>query len=148
VRAIAPDCDLVLVVGSKNSSNSRRLTEIAEACGTPARLIDDKSELDPGWLENVDTLLITAGASAPEDLAQDLVLHLIQRYGGEVEQHDITHEAVEFGLPGTLRQFMRDRGIDPAGRRITMNNVGALKQWLDEHGIEHRTVDLTVRATG
>jgi 4-hydroxy-3-methylbut-2-enyl diphosphate reductase len=148
VRAIAPDCDLVLVVGSKNSSNSRRLTEIAEACDTPARLIDDKSELDQRWLENVQTLLITAGASAPEDLAQELVLELIERYGGEVEQHDITHEAVEFGLPGTLRQFMRGRGIDPTGRRITMNNVGALKQWLDEHGIAHRTVDLTVHATG
>jgi len=147
VHAIAPECDLILVVGSKNSSNSRRLTEIAEACGTPARLIDDKSELEPAWLEGVGTLLITAGASAPEDLAQDLVLELIDLYGGEVEQHDIHGEAVEFGLPGTLRQFMRDRGIDPAGRRITMDNAASLAQCLDEHRITHRTIDLTIGAT-
>lgn len=147
VRAIAPDCDLVLVVGSKNSSNSRRLTEIAEACGTPARLIDDRAELDPRWLEDVQTLLITAGASAPEDLAQDLVLELIERYGGEVEQHDVHDEAVEFGLPGTLRRFMRNRGIDPAGRRITMDNAASLTHCLDDHHIPHRTIDLTIHAT-
>jgi 4-hydroxy-3-methylbut-2-enyl diphosphate reductase len=147
VRAIAPECDLVLVVGSANSSNSRRLTEIAEAVGTPARLIDDRGELRPEWFDGVDAVLITAGASAPEDLVQDLILELIERYGGEVEQHDVHREAVEFGLPGTLRKFMRARGVDPSGRRITMDNAASLNDWLSARDIPHRTVDLTIGAT-
>ena len=147
VRAIAPDCDLVLVVGSKNSSNSRRLTEIAEACGTPACLIDDRRELEPAWFGQAETVLITAGASAPEDLVRDLILYLIEEYGGEVEQRDIHHEAVEFGLPGTLKDFMRSRGIDPSGRRIVMDNAASSDIWLAEHGIPHRTIDLTINAT-
>ncbi|MEE8460239.1 MAG: 4-hydroxy-3-methylbut-2-enyl diphosphate reductase, partial [Phycisphaerales bacterium] len=89
VHAIASECDLVLVVGSKNSSNSVRLTEIAEASGTSAYLIDDKSELDSHWFDGIDRVLITAGASAPEDLLREIVLHLIDQYGGEVEQRDI-----------------------------------------------------------
>jgi 4-hydroxy-3-methylbut-2-en-1-yl diphosphate reductase len=147
VRAIAPDCDLVLVVGSKNSSNSQRLRELAEAVGTPAYLIDDKSEIEQSWFEDVETVLITAGASAPEHLVKGLILELIENYGGEVEQHDVSREAVEFGLPGTLKQFMRTRDIDPTGRRIRMDNIAAINSWLDEHDIPHRTVDLTVGAT-
>ncbi len=148
VRALAPDCDLVLVVGSRNSSNSLRLTEIAEAVGTRAVLIDDKSEIDTSWFEGVERVLVTAGASAPEDLVQDLILDLINLYGGEVEQHDIYRETVEFGLPGTLKTFMRSQGIDPTGKRITMDNSATIESWLTEHGIPHRTVDLTVGATG
>ncbi len=147
VRAIAPDCDLVLVVGSKNSSNSRRLKEIAEANGSPARLVDDKSELDPKWFNGVDTVLITAGASAPEDLVQDLILHLIEQFSGEVEQREFHHESVEFALPGTLKRFMREHGIDPAGRRIAMDNAASLDSWLAERDILHRTIDLTVGQT-
>lgn len=147
VRALAPECDLVLVVGSKNSSNSQRLTELAEAVGTRAVLIDDKSELCDEWFEGVKRVLITAGASAPEDLVQSLILHLINQYGGEVEQHEISRETVEFGLPGTLKQFMRSQGIDPTGRRIKMDNVAAIETWLSEHNIPHHTVDLTVGAT-
>jgi len=144
VSIIAPQCDLVLVVGSRNSSNSVRLTEIAEACGTPARLIDDRSELVADWFEGVKTVLVTAGASAPEDLVQDLILELITRYGGEVEQHDVHHEAVVFGLPGTLKQFMRERGIDPTGRRIEMDTGASIDRWMAEHDIQHRTIDLTI----
>jgi 4-hydroxy-3-methylbut-2-en-1-yl diphosphate reductase len=147
VRSIAPDCDLVLVVGSRNSSNSLRLTEIAENVGTRAVLIDDKSELQEEWFDGVETVLVTAGASAPEDLVQDLVLHLIQEYGGEVEQRDIYHEQVEFGLPGTLKHFMRSQGIDPTGRRIVMDNAASIEAWLNDHNIAVRTVDLTVGAT-
>jgi len=146
VRAIAPDCDLVLVVGSRNSSNSVRLTEIAESAGTPAYLIDDKSELRPGWFAEVETVLVTAGASAPEDLVKDLILELVNTYGGEVEQRDVKREMVEFGLPGTLKVVMRERGIDPSGRRITMNNGASIEAWLSEHRIPHRTVDLTISA--
>lgn len=147
VRAIAPDCDLVLVVGSRNSSNSLRLTEIAEGVGTKAYLIDDMGELQAEWFVGVETVLVTAGASAPEHLVKDLILELINRYGGEVEQRDIYHEAVEFGLPGTLKHFMRERGIDPTGRRIAMDNAVAIDAWMQEQGIVHRTVDLTVGAT-
>jgi 4-hydroxy-3-methylbut-2-enyl diphosphate reductase len=147
VRQIAPACDLVLVVGSRNSSNSLRLTEIAEAVGTQAHLIDDKSEIDPAWFEGVDTVLVTAGASAPEDLVRDLLLHLVERYDGRVEQHDVYHEAVEFGLPGTLKSFMREHGMNPEGKRIVRDDASAIDEWLSERGIPHRTVDLTVGAT-
>jgi 4-hydroxy-3-methylbut-2-enyl diphosphate reductase len=147
VRAIAQSCDLVLVVGSKNSSNSVRLTEIAEARGAPAYLIDDKSELEEGWFDGVERVLITAGASAPEDLVRDLVLYLIDSYGGEVEQHDIFHESIEFGLPATLKRFMRHNDIDPDGRRIVRDDAEALDRWLKDQGIAHRTVDVTVGAT-
>lgn len=147
VRAIAPECDLVLVVGSKNSSNSQRLREIAEASGTRAYLIDDCQEVQDAWFDGVQTVLITAGASAPEHLVKDLILHLIRRHGGEVEQHDIYHESVEFGLPGTLKKFMRTHGVDPTGRRIVMDNASEIDAWLVEQNIPHRTVDLTIGAT-
>ena len=148
VRALAPDADLVLVVGSSNSSNSVRLTEISQNMGTPARLIDDRSELKAEWFEGVKTLLVTAGASAPEDLVQALIVDLIERFGGEVEQHDVYHEQVEFGLPGTLKEEMRKRGVDPTGRRVLRKDADeAMGAWLDRHGIAHRTVDLTVGIT-
>ncbi len=147
VRAIAPNVDLVLVVGSSNSSNSLRLTEISENRGTPARLIDDKSELREEWFTNVESVLVTAGASAPEDLVKDLVLHLIEHYGAEIEQHDVYREEVEFGLPGTLKELMRKRGIDPAGRRIRMDLRADFEEWLTSRGIPMKVVDLTVGAT-
>ncbi len=147
VSFLASACDFVLVVGSRNSSNSLRLTEIAEASSTPARLVDDVSEIDPSWFACVERLLVTAGASAPDDLVRDIIEHLINTYGGDVEQADVTQEKVEFGLPGTLKQFMRSRGIDPAGRRITMDLAGALTAWLAERDIPHKTVDVTIGAS-
>jgi 4-hydroxy-3-methylbut-2-enyl diphosphate reductase len=134
------------VVGSKNSSNSQRLREIAEASGTVAHLIDDVSELRDEWFEGVETVLVTAGASAPEFLLKEIILHLMNNYDGEVEQRDLYHESVEFGLPGTLKRFMRSQGIDPTGRRIKMDNAAASDSWLSELNIKHRTVDLTVSA--
>jgi 4-hydroxy-3-methylbut-2-enyl diphosphate reductase len=148
VRALAPKADLTLVVGSRNSSNSVRLTEISQNVGTPARLVDDKSELQHDWFDGVGTVLVTAGASAPEDLVQDIIVTLIEQFGGEVEQHDVYHEQVEFGLPGTLKDLMRRRGVDPSGRRVMRKDADvAMGAWLDKHGIRHRTVDLTVGAT-
>ena len=144
VRAIAPDCDLVLVVGSRNSSNSVRLTEISKNVGTHAKLIDDLTEVRLDWFKNVETVLVTAGASAPDDLVNDLVLHLIESHGGEVEQRDVDREMVEFGLPGSLKSVMRDHGVDPAGRRMLFDRAGDLDKMLDAHGITHRTVDLTI----
>jgi len=147
VRTLATSCDLVLVVGSRNSSNSVRLTEISENCGTPARLLDDRSELDPAWFEGVERVLVTAGASAPEDLVRDLILHLVEDHGAEIEQHDVQREAVEFGLPGSLKNLMRDGGVDPATRSIRFDTGGDTERWLEDRGIPVRTVDLTVGAT-
>ena len=147
VRAIAPDCDLALVIGSQNSSNSVRLTEISKNVGTPAKLIDDRSEIQDEWFDGVETVLITAGASAPEDLVNDLVLYLIDRFGGEVEQRDIDRESIIFGLPGSLKQLMRSRGLDPKDRKITVDGAGELDRILDAKGIRHRTVDLTIGAS-
>ncbi|UCD75199.1 MAG: 4-hydroxy-3-methylbut-2-enyl diphosphate reductase [Phycisphaerales bacterium] len=144
VRALAPGCDLVLVVGSKNSSNSQRLREIAQATGTRAELIDDMSELKAEWFEKVKSILITAGASAPEDLVQDLIFKLIEDCGGEVELSDVHRETTEFGLPGTLKEFMRRRGVDPEVHSVQMDSNAAMMAWLDFHGIPHRHVDLTV----
>ncbi len=145
VRAIAPECDLVLVVGSANSSNSVRLTEISMNCGTPARLIDDRSEIDPAWFVGVNTLLVTAGASAPEDLVHDLIEHLVKTFGAEVEQHDVRHEEVEFGLPGTLKALMRARNVDPSVRRIVRGDEGDQQRaWFAKREIPFRVVDLTI----
>jgi 4-hydroxy-3-methylbut-2-enyl diphosphate reductase len=147
VRVIAPDVDLVLVIGSRNSSNSQRLREIAESSGTTAHLVDDHTELRDEWFEGAETVLVTAGASAPEDLVKDVILALVGRHGGEVEQRDVHRESIEFGLPGTLKQFMRSRDIDPSGRRITMDDAAAIEAWLDARDIPHRTVDLTIGAS-
>ena len=82
VRWLAEDAELVLVIGSRNSSNSVRLTEIAENVGAPAYLVDDRSELDPSWFEGVQSVLITAGASAPEHLVSEVVDELVAEHGG------------------------------------------------------------------
>lgn len=103
VRALAPEADLTLVVGSKNSSNSVRLTEISAKDGTPAYLIDDKTELKSEWFENVNTLLVTAGASAPEDLVKEIVEQLVAEFGGEVTDSHVVEEDVHFNLPRSLR---------------------------------------------
>lgn len=103
VRALAPEADLVLVVGSKNSSNSLRLTEIAETTGAKAYLLDDVSELRAHWFDGVETVLITAGASAPEHLVQQIVEHLIAHHGGSVREDHVVAEDMDFALPYSLR---------------------------------------------
>ena len=107
VRHLARDVDLVLVVGSKNSSNSVRLTEISENVGTHAYLVDDKSEIDHAWLEGVQSVLVTAGASAPEYLVQEIVKELVDRYDGEIQSIDGVQEEMHFELPVSLR-VLRD----------------------------------------
>jgi 4-hydroxy-3-methylbut-2-en-1-yl diphosphate reductase len=121
VRQLAPEADLVLVVGSTNSSNSVRLTEIAENVGTPARLIDDASGLRDGWFPEGGegfTVLVTAGASAPEDLVAGVCRELVTRHGATIETRDVFDEDVEFALPGNLRRMMKARGLPDADRRI------------------------------
>jgi 4-hydroxy-3-methylbut-2-enyl diphosphate reductase len=103
VRHLAERADLVLVVGSKNSSNSVRLTEISENAGTHAYLVDDKSEINHRWFQGVNTVLVTAGASAPEHLVQEILADLLERYGGDVETSHIVEEDMHFELPISLR---------------------------------------------
>ena len=149
VRQLAADCDFVIVVGSRNSSNSQRLRELAAATGTEAVLIDDHTELSAELVANRERVLVTAGASAPEDLVQDLITDLIELAGEDVEvqQHDVFHETIEFGLPGTLKKFMRSRGVDPEGRRIRMDNIASTSRFLRDVGVKHSVVDLTVGAS-
>jgi 4-hydroxy-3-methylbut-2-enyl diphosphate reductase len=103
VRAIAADCDLVLVVGSANSSNSNRLVEVARRQGSRAVLIDDESDLDPAWLHGAATIGVTAGASAPEVLVSRVVDELRSLGPVDVEQHPVTTEQVAFTLPPEVR---------------------------------------------
>ena len=103
VKAIAPRIDLLLVVGSQNSSNSRRMVEVCLNQGVAAHLVDDERELNPGWFEGVGIVGVTAGASAPEHLVQSLIEHVQNRYGfGSVEEVEIKDEDVKFSLPGEL----------------------------------------------
>ena len=118
VRELAPECDLVLVIGSKHSSNSNRLVEISETSGCPARLIDDETDIDASWFENVQTVLVTAGASAPEELVARVCKWVVERFGATIELRDITEERVEFDIPGNLKKIMRAQGVDPADRRV------------------------------
>lgn len=105
VKELAPQCDLVLVVGSQNSSNSKRLVEIAENRGVKGYLVDDVRDIDHAWFTNVKTLLLTAGASAPEDLVQTIIDELKSRYGATVEEAHVTDEDVHFELPASLRRL-------------------------------------------
>ncbi len=106
VTEIAPEVDLVLVVGSQNSSNSQRLVDRAREAGKPAYLIDDHSYLQPEWFEGVESVLITAGASAPDHLVQELIERLKKDFnGGEVETRTLVEENVDFLLPKSLRQL-------------------------------------------
>ena len=102
VKAVVPLCQALLVVGSQNSSNSRRLVEVCENNGVPAYLIDDAREVEPGWLDGIQTVALTAGASAPENLVQDLIASLRGWGFTELEEMEITEEDVRFNLPTEL----------------------------------------------
>jgi len=104
VRAIAADSDLVLVVGSANSSNSLRLVETAQRAGTPAYLVDKAEDIELGWLAWTSTVGITAGASAPAAVVGEIVEALSGLGQIEMEEVVVTTEAVQFGLPKELKQ--------------------------------------------
>ena len=104
VKSLAPRCDLVLVVGSKNSSNSNRLCEVSRDVGTPARLIDGAIDIDPAWLEGIETLGVTAGASAPELLVQEVLARLRDLGACSVEDMAGVEEDVVFPIPKTLER--------------------------------------------
>jgi 4-hydroxy-3-methylbut-2-enyl diphosphate reductase len=99
VKHVASDADLLLVVGSENSSNSNRLVEVARNLGTASHLIDSCSDIQPEWLEGVTTLALTAGASAPECLVEEVVEFLRIKGFRDVREVEVMPENVRFGLP-------------------------------------------------
>jgi 4-hydroxy-3-methylbut-2-enyl diphosphate reductase len=105
VKQIAADCDVVIVVGSTNSSNSVRLVEVAlDAGARSAYLVDDASAIDPGWLETVATVGVTSGASVPEDLVDGVLERLAECGFSDVEEIEAVKERMVFALPRELRQ--------------------------------------------
>jgi 4-hydroxy-3-methylbut-2-en-1-yl diphosphate reductase len=103
VSLLSQGADLVLVVGSQNSSNSQRLAELARERGIAAHLIDGTSDIDPAWFAGVETVLVTAGASAPEVVVEKCLDWLRDRFGATVEPRSIREESVSFPLPRELR---------------------------------------------
>jgi 4-hydroxy-3-methylbut-2-en-1-yl diphosphate reductase len=105
VKAIAPECQLVLVIGAPNSSNSLRLVEVAQRCGTQARLVQRAEDIDFAWLDGVTTLGLTAGASAPEILVREFITRIGERFTVNERQTVTAEESITFKLP---------RGLAPA----------------------------------
>jgi 4-hydroxy-3-methylbut-2-en-1-yl diphosphate reductase len=102
VKTIAPECQLVLVIGAPNSSNSLRLVEVAQRCGARGMLIQRASEIDPAWLDGVETLGLTAGASAPEELIQEVIDRIAALRDVTIEQVVTAEEKMVFKLPRQL----------------------------------------------
>jgi 4-hydroxy-3-methylbut-2-enyl diphosphate reductase len=110
VKAMAPECDLVLVVGSQNSSNSKRLVEVALQAGArDAHLIDYAHEVDEKWLEGVETIGVTSGASVPDVLVMELLEKLAERGWDDVQEVTTANEKITFALPRELRDGGRAR---------------------------------------
>jgi len=108
VKQIATDSDVVIVVGSRNSSNSVRLVEVARDAGArAAHLVDDASGIDQSWLETAQTVGVTSGASVPEDLVAGVLARLAESGFGEVEEVEAVHERMVFALPHELRKPAR-----------------------------------------
>src|SRR5262249_23838761 len=103
VARLAPEAQLTLVLGSQNSSNSQRLAELSAERGVTARLIDGVDDIDSAWVEGVDTVLVTAGASAPEVMVEKVLDYLCTRFNADVEMRSIREESVSFPLPRELR---------------------------------------------
>ncbi len=109
VRLLAQEADLVLVVGSQNSSNSLRLAEIGHETGLPAYLIDGAGDIDDAWLADKETVLVTAGASAPEVVVEECLDYLRDRFAAEVEVRTVREEEVHFNLPKELRNLVESK---------------------------------------
>jgi 4-hydroxy-3-methylbut-2-en-1-yl diphosphate reductase len=110
IRALAREAPVILVIGSRNSSNSNRLVEEAQLAGARAYLVDDASGVDPAWLEGTETVGITSGASAPEFLVDEMVAHLTALGAERVDRLVTVEEDVHFPLPGDLLETRARRG--------------------------------------
>lgn len=103
VKALVGDCDAMVVLGARNSSNSNRLVEVARSAGCrKAILVRDATEIEDAWFDGIGTLGVTAGASAPEELVQDLIASLRNRYDVTVEERRVAEEDIAFSLPRSL----------------------------------------------
>ncbi|MBA2764197.1 MAG: 4-hydroxy-3-methylbut-2-enyl diphosphate reductase [Thermoleophilaceae bacterium] len=111
VRQMAGECDLVLVIGSSNSSNSNRLVEVARDHGAESHLIDNESQVDERWLEDKRVVGISSGASAPEELVQRLVDFFRARGTDLVEEFEVVQEDVRFMLPKEIRKAFAEREL-------------------------------------
>jgi 4-hydroxy-3-methylbut-2-enyl diphosphate reductase len=109
VRILAESAEVCLVLGSQNSSNSQRLRELAAERGNRAYLIDGVQDLDVQWFTGVNSVLVTAGASAPEKVVQEVIDWLVERYQAQVEVRTTREEAVHFPLPKVLRALAEQR---------------------------------------
>lgn len=109
VRLLAGEADAVLVLGSQNSSNSRRLVELVHETGGRAYLIDGPSEIQPEWFQGDETVVVTAGASAPETVVEQCLDYLRDRFGAEIEARIVRNEDVYFPLPRELRGVPDER---------------------------------------
>jgi 4-hydroxy-3-methylbut-2-enyl diphosphate reductase len=109
VKDLASQADVILVIGSDNSSNSQRLVEVARSTGTPAYLIDDETEVIPGWVEGRDTVGVTSGASAPEWLVDRVLAHLKGLGYDRVDQLRTIEETLRFSLPVQVREPVASR---------------------------------------
>jgi 4-hydroxy-3-methylbut-2-enyl diphosphate reductase len=103
VKQMAGSCDLMLVIGSRNSSNSKRLVEVARDCGTEAHLIDNAGEVQEAWLQDVRVVGVSSGASAPENLVSELVELFWERGVRDISEFEVTREDVRFMLPKQIR---------------------------------------------
>jgi 4-hydroxy-3-methylbut-2-en-1-yl diphosphate reductase len=115
VKELANQCQLILVIGAENSSNSKRLVEVARSMGCQSHLIPEASAVDPAWFDGVETVGVTSGASAPEWLVDQLVEALRERGAREVREVEVVPEDVHFSLPRGLRQDAA-AGIDASAR--------------------------------
>ena len=102
VKAVSSAIDLLLVVGSENSSNSKRLVEVGDTSSVPSHLVNDSTEVNPMWLSNIRNVGVTAGASAPEHLVQDLIRFLDANGFRQLEEIELVDEDVRFSLPAEL----------------------------------------------
>jgi 4-hydroxy-3-methylbut-2-enyl diphosphate reductase len=110
VKAIAARADVVLVIGSGNSSNSKRLAEVSKELGTPAYLIDDETEIDPAWLRDANVIGLTSGASAPEWLVDRMLGFLADLGATDVQTVTLAEENVRFSLPAGVRPLPFEAG--------------------------------------
>ncbi len=106
VKELARECDLVLVIGSRNSSNSNRLVEVARECGSASHLIDNEGQVQEEWLEGVRVVGISSGASAPEELVKRLVQFFRERGTADVQELEVIKEDTRFMLPKAIRQAL------------------------------------------
>ena len=114
VKAVIPLCQMLLVVGSQNSSNSRRLVEVCEQTGVRAYLVDDRTEVQSEWLQGVDTVAVTAGASAPENLVEEIIGLLREKGFNDLEEMEIKEEDVRFNLPAELVRTVQLQTVNAA----------------------------------